>query len=388
MSIHRNQWILAMLLIIAPFISGCWDYTEIDDQIIISGIAVDYDQESKGITLTAEITLPTFSGKESNFNSKIYQGKGQSMLDAIVDLASKAGRHLLWSHAKVLILSQEIMAQENLFIGVMDWIKRTREIRDTIWMLVAKEIFAGDILLKSNPQTQKIISAYLDGLFLAQKSETFLSVPFSKFIDDLESDSVCSALPTIRLEDSSNGILPLLEGTALFYRNKEVGWLDGKQTRILSLLMNHLKQAVFAPEPSGNQNLKGVSLKVDNCQTAIQPVLGPKGLVMKIRVKMDAQIGEIDGEQDVFKPDKIKKLIKADQNMIKAQIKDLLRLLQRNYQCDVTGFGNKVAAKYPKLWKEIKNRWRNEYAAIPADIRFKLTIFGSQDSMKETKVGP
>lgn len=374
------------LLIITVFITGCWDYKEIDDEIIISGVAVDYDQESKGVTLTAEITLPT-SGKESNFNSKIYQGKGPSTLDATVDLASKAGRRLLWSHAKVLILSKEIIAQEKLFIGIMDWIKRTREIRDTVWLLVTEEEFSGDILLKSNPQTQKIISAYLDGLFLTRKSETFLSVPFSKFINDLQSEIVCTVLPTVRLEDSSNGILPFLEGTALFYRTHEVGWLDGEQTRILSLLMNTLKQAVFAPEPSGNQKVKGVSLQMDNCQTAIKPVIGPKGLVMEIRVKMNAEIGEVDGEQDIFKPEKIKKLVKAEQNMITAQINDLLRLLQRDYQCDVIGLGNKVEAKYPKLWKKIKNRWRNEFAEIPADIRLKLTISGSQESMKETKVG-
>ena len=386
MTIKENRLILA-LLILAPLISGCWDYKEIDDQIIISGVAVDYDRRSKGITLTAEITLPTSSGKESNFNSKIYKGKGRSMLDAIVDLASKAGRRLLWSDAKVLIISKEIIGREKLFIGIMDWIKRTHEIRDTVWLVVAQEKFAGEILQKSNPQTQKIISAYLDALFLARKSETFLSVPFSKFINDLESEIVCTALPTVRLEDSSNGILPLLEGTALFYRTQEVGWLDGKQTRILSLLMNHLKQAVFAPEPSTNQKVKGVTLKMNDCQTAIKAALSSKGLVMEIRVKMDTEIGEIDGEQDVFKPDKIKKLIKADQNMITAQIKDLLQLLQRDYRCDVTGLGNKVGAKYPKLWKKIKNRWRNEFAEIPADVRLKLTISGSQESMKETKVG-
>jgi germination protein, Ger(x)C family len=388
MKIKANSLKLAALLLIAVFICGCWDYKEIDDLIIISGAAVDYDRESKGITLTAEIALPTSSGKESNFNSRIYQGKGRSVLEAIVDLRSKAGRKLLWSHAKVLIFSEELMDREKLFIGIMDWIKRTHEIRDTVWLLVSREETAGEIFLKSTPQTQKITSAYLDGLLLARKSETFLSVPFSKFINDLQSESVCSALPTVRLEDSSNGTLPFLEGTAIFTRTKESGWLDGKRTRILLLLMNQLKQAVFAPQPSDNEKVKGVSLTMEQCQTVIEPVLGQKGLGMVIRVKMEAEIGEIDGEQDVFAPDKIKKLTQGAQNMITAQINELLQLLQKGYRCDALGLGNKVAIKYPKLWKKMKNRWRNEFAGIPADIHLKLTFSGSQESMKVTKVGP
>jgi spore germination protein KC len=388
MTLKKNKFILVALLIMSTFITGCWDYKELDDQIIIFGTAIDYNQENKGIILTAEITLPTSSGKESNFSSKIYQGKGQNLMDAIVDLQSKAGRRLLWSHSKVLILSEDIIGQEKLFVGIMDWIKRAHEIRDTVWLLTTHEKTAAEILQKSNPQTQKIISAYLDGLFLAGKSETFLDVHYSKFIKDLQSATVCAALPTIRLEDSPNGILPLLDGTALYYRTKEVGWLDGKRTRVLLLLMNQLKQAVFVPEPSDNHKVNGVSLKMDYCQTDIKPILGPKGLVMEIDIKMEAQIGEIDGEQDVFTPDKIKKLIKGAQSEITAQINELLQLLQKDYQCDVLGFGNKVEAKHPKFWKKIKNRWPNEYAQIPTAIHLKLSIFGSQESKEVTKVGP
>ncbi len=387
MPIKMNNFILILLLMMTVFITGCWDYKEIEDQIIISGVAADYDQENKGILLTAEITLPTSSGKESNFSSKTYQGKGRSVLDAIVDLRSKAGRKLLWSHMKVLILSKDFMNQRKLFIGILDWIKRNHEVRDTIWLVVSKEKTAGEIFLKSNPQTQKIISAYLDGLLSPQKSETFLSVPFSKFIGDLQSLSKCAALPMVGLEDSSTGTLPLLEGTALFKETNQIGRLDGKQTETLLMLMNQLKQAVFAPEPSYVKKVKGVSLQMENCQTAIKPVIGPKGLIMMIHIKMEAEIGEVDGDQDVFKTNKMKELVQAWQGIIEGRIKEFLPALQKEYQCDAIGFGNKVEAKLPNLWKKIKNRWLTEYAKTPIKIRLKLTVPGSQESMKVTKVG-
>lgn len=387
MKIKINRFIPVLILTILVFIAGCWDYKEIDGQIIISGAAIDYDQENKEILLTAEIALPTSAGKESAFNSKIYQGKGQNILEAIVDLRSKAGRNLLWSHSKVLILSKEFMKKEKIFIGVMDWIKRNREMRDTVWLILSKEKTAGEILLKSNAQTEKIISYYLEYLFLTTKSETFLNVPYSKFIDDLQSVSGSVALPTVSLEDSGNGKLPFINGTAIINRTKPIGWLDGKQTRILLLLKNELKQAVFVPEPSAKEKVRAVSLKMTNCQTSIKPVLRQKGLIMEIQVKMEAEIGEIDGEQDIFKPDKIKKLAKGAQSMITDQINQLLQLLKESYQSDVIGFGNKVEAKYPKLWRKMENNWRNEYAKIASEIHLKLTISGSAQSMKVTKVG-
>jgi spore germination protein KC len=388
MIIKTNRFIPVFICLTLTLFSGCWDYREIDDQIIVMGTAVDYDQESQGISLTVEITLPTSSGKESNFSSKIYQSKGRNIIDAIVGMQTKAGRQLLWSHAKVIIFSTELLQQEKLLIGTVDWIKRNRKIRDTIWLLLSKEKTAAEILLKSNPQTQRIVSQYLDFLFLGRKAETFPSVPYWQFSNDLRSVSACTILPIVSLESSKNGILPFLNGTAVLDRTKVTCLLDGQQTRILLLLMNKLNQAVFTPEPSINRKLQTVSLTIVKCQAAIEPVIEQQGLQMSIHVKIAAQISEIDGTGDVFQPAGLEKLIKAAKSLIKVKINNLLKLLKENCRSDVFGFGNKVEANYPKLWSKLKNNWRNEYAKIPVAIHLQLQIVGSEQSMKATKVGP
>jgi spore germination protein KC len=387
MIIKTNRFIPVFICLTLTLFSGCWDYREIDDQIIVMGTAVDYDRKSQGISLTVEITLPTSSGKESNFSSKIYQSKGRNIIDAIVGMQTKAGRQLLWSHAKVIIFSTELLQQEKLLIGTMDWIKRNRKIRDTIWLLLSKEKTAAEILLKSNPQTQRIVSQYLDFLFLGRKAETFPSVPYWQFSNDLRSVSACTILPIVSLESSKNGILPFLNGTAVLDRTKVTCLLDGQQTRILLLLMNKLGQAVFTPELSANRKLQTVSLTTVKCQAEIKPVLQQQGLQMSIHVKIAAQISEIDGTGDVFQPTGLEKLIKATKSLIKVKINNLLKLLKENCRSDVFGFGNKVEANYPKLWSKLKNNWRNEYAKIPVAIHLQLQIVGSEQSMKVTKVG-
>ncbi len=385
----RTRGILRLLtvLLAAALCAGCWDYKEIDDQVIIAGTAIDYDPGSRGILLTTEIALPTSSEKESSFESKIYQGRGQNILDAAVDLRAKAGRRLLWSHSKVLILSRELMAERDLFIGILDWVKRNHQMRDTSWLLLSKERSAAAILQQAAPQTEKITSYYLDHFFAMPQSEIFLSMTYSKFIANLQSEGGCTALPTARLANFSNGVLPFVDGTALFLKTRPVGWLDGRQTRTLSLLLNKLGQAVLAPEPSEKQKLQTVSLKVSHCQTAIEPAFRRKKLIMTIRVKMTAAIGEIDGAKDVFQPEKIKKVAAGAESVITARIHKLLELLQGNYRCDILGFGNQVAVKYPRLWLRLKRDWPNEFAKLPAVIRVKVDIDGSEQSMKETQEG-
>ncbi|TCL76379.1 Ger(x)C family germination protein [Hydrogenispora ethanolica] len=385
--IKTTGLILAMILAIPALLGGCWDYREIDDQIIISGAAVDYDRESRGISLTVEIALPTASDKESSFTSKIYQAKGQNIPEAIVALHSKAGRRLLWSHSKILILGAGIMENERLFIGTMDWVKRNGETRETMWMVFSEEKTAGEILQRAEPQTEKIISYYLDRLFLAAEAETFISMPYSEVMYDLSSPSACIHLPAVRLEDSDGGKLPFINGTAVFRRTKVAGWLDGKQTRILALLLNKLNRVVFVLRPSGHSTLPQVSLRTSHCQTAIEPVLSQNTLRMKVRVKIEAQIAEIDGVKEVFKPAALKKLKEEAQRMIAAEIMELLNLLKEKYQSDVLGFGSQVENKYPQQWRRIRSHWESVYARIPAVVRVELNVTGSEQSMAETKEG-
>ncbi len=373
------------ILIIATFISGCWNYREIDDQIIIAGSAVDYDKESNQLLLTTEISLPT-SSKDKDFVSKVYQGKGRNIAEAIVDLRSKAGRNLLWSHSKVIIFGNELMQQQKLFIGTLDWIKRNQEMRDTLWLLSSAEKTAGEIFEKSQPQTQKITAFFLDYLFLTRKSESFVSIPFWKFITDLQSSSNASTLPLVGLINSpSTGTLPLIAGTEMFNATKTVNRLDDNQTKMLLLLTNNLNQAIFAPEQSKSKEFQTVSLKVTQSRTTIEPERLPHGLAMKIQVMMEAQIQEIDSETDIFKPDKLKKIQQGIATVIADKISAFVKTIQ-NDQCDVIGLGNKVAIKYPELWNSMKKRWGLEFAKIPAKVHVELLITGSEQSMGATKV--
>ncbi len=381
-------FILVVLFILLMLATGCWDYREISEEIIIAGAAFDYDEKNDGLVLTVEITLPKSSEKGSTFNSQVYSSEGKNVTDAVNKLTSKAGHKLLWSHSKVIILSTELIERENLFIGIMDWVKRDLETRDYAWMLLSKEKTAGEIFLKANPQTESIISYYLDHVFLTIKSnEAYMSIPYWKFMYSLQSEGFYAVLPTVRLEESARSVLPLVNGTEIISRNKTVCWLDGNQTKILLLLTDKLHDVNFIVEQAYNEKYQTVSLRVLDSKSSIKPVLSEKGLVMDISVQMEAYISEIDGSKDVFNEERIKNLEKEAEAAAAGEIKELVSLLKEKYKVDAIGFGDKVENKYPEFWNKIKNDWENEFEKALCSIRINLEITGSDQSMKITKAG-
>jgi hypothetical protein len=85
-----------------------------------------------------------------------------------------------------------------------------------MWLLLSEEETAYDIFLKAAPQTEKIVSSYLDQLFFTSKDNyNYIRTPFWLYMENINSPSGCSALPTIKTEKSSTGNIPLLYGTEL-----------------------------------------------------------------------------------------------------------------------------------------------------------------------------
>lgn len=381
------------LLIIICFIvittNSCWDYKEIADEIIVAGAAIDYDIENDGILLTIEVILPVVGAdKDSNLKSLIYQCSGKNMVDASKNIVTKVGHHLLWSHNKIIIFSKKLMERENLFNGTMDWIKRARATRPNMWLLLSEEETAGEIFLESVPQTEKIVSTYLDQLFLTSKDNyNYIRTPFWRYMEDINSPSASATLPTIEINKSNTGNIPLLYGTELIRKNKPEGRLNAEQTKIYLLIMNRLQNANFIFQHPNNKAAQNVTLKIFNNKAEITPIVSAGELKMKVKVESEAIVQEIDGEQRIFTQNNIMELQKEAEKSIIEEINNLISLCQKQYGVDIFGLGNKVEYKYAKFWKGVKNDWISEFVKAVPEIQLDLKITGSDQSMEVPEEG-
>jgi len=83
------------------FLSGCWNYREIDEMAIVVGVAVD-----KGINKNYLVTMEIVElrgGTETQLLTKIISLEGNSMFEAIRSIISYIGKKLTGVMQKLLL---------------------------------------------------------------------------------------------------------------------------------------------------------------------------------------------------------------------------------------------------------------------------------------------
>jgi spore germination protein KC len=103
-----RKWLLLTIVILLNgiFISGCWNYREVEKLAIVAGVAIDKG-ENNPYKITFEI-LQVSGGKEAKTVSKIISMEGRTIFDAVRNAISLSGKKLYWSHTKIVVISKDI----------------------------------------------------------------------------------------------------------------------------------------------------------------------------------------------------------------------------------------------------------------------------------------
>ncbi|SHJ64049.1 Ger(x)C family spore germination protein [Tepidibacter formicigenes] len=376
--------ILVFTILICLFIlTGCWNYREISDVNIINGVAVDKYKEKEKYILSVEIIKPK-AGQEFKMDADVISEKGDTLFDAARTMITHSAKRGYWSHAKVFIISEEI-AKEGI-VNVIDYINRDAEVRADIWLLVSKEKTAKEIL-EGKTKLHATISAHLEDKLKNEKSTSkFKAVELHQFLNDLSSEGISAVLPVTYMVTKKEDIVPEIYGSAVFKKDKMVGYIDGIETRSMLLIKDELKGGVFVVEDVGEKSTD-VSLEIFKAKTKVKPILKDGNIVMRIDSEIDVGIGEIMGDEDLISEKGREKLKKQAELVIEKQMKDVIRKAQKEYESDIFGFGNVVYREMPNEWKKVKCSWSQIFKNLDTQINVKLNIKGSALTSKPIKIG-
>ena len=113
-------------LLIIPLIfllTGCWNYRELNQLAITTGIAVDKENDNYKITIMIANSKKSSSSDGSiTPSAAVYDGTGQTIYEAFKDTSLSVSKQIYLSHIDVLVLSEEV-AKNNL-TDVIDLIKK------------------------------------------------------------------------------------------------------------------------------------------------------------------------------------------------------------------------------------------------------------------------
>lgn len=372
----------AIIMCLSAMLTGCWNYREIEQLAIIAGVAIDKNEEGQ-IKLTLEVVNISTDGQTA-FEPVYVEISGESFFDASRRGITLQGKRLYWSHAKVVIVSEEI-AREDI-IKYLDFLFRDAEAREDIWLLISQEKTAAEII-KAKGQAKPIISFEIDDTMRSQRSVSrFPFIELYEFFDRYFYKNVDNVLPLVRLNQQENEVTAQVEGSAIIKGNKMIGFLDEEHTKRMLWLRDEVKGGlVVINSVEGTED--DVTLEIYKSKTKLTPQVEEDQLKMKVEIELDASIGEILGHGDYINGEGKKRFVEFAQKYIKKQIEETYITARDQYESDIFGFGRRFEMKLPQVWNQIKDEWEQWYAELELDVTVKLKIRGSATTRTPLRPG-
>jgi spore germination protein KC len=163
----------------------------------------------------------------------------------------------------------------------------------------------------------------------------------------------------------------LFDGLAVFDKDKLIGWLNEKQGRTYNAVTNKVKSTV-------------VNISCPKEGKAVLQLLKSKAKVkgkvkngkpeIDIEFQREYNVGEIECNIDLTKPETIDKLQKIEEQRATKMFEQSIKQVQEEFEVDIFGFGEAVHRADPKAWKKLSKNWDKEFEELPVNIKVEAKI--------------
>lgn len=352
------------------FITGCWDYREVDKIPIVVGMAVDMDNEGRHV-ITAEIVDLEQSGKESSLKSKFIEASGESLFEAIRNAIKYDSGRLYFGHMEAVIISKR--AAENGVAGIVDFLTRDVEPRLNIDLFVSKGKTAAEILTAESI-TYEIRSFEIQQMNKGQKqlSKSF-EMRIVEFVNLIQNEGFYPVMPCVHTDMTAGQKTQSMGGTAIFRKDKLIGFLSDDETFYFCFVTDRVEGGIITLENAEDPLRKDTSLEILNSTTSIKPVLSDGKISIDIEIKTSTSLAEHGATVHSQLEGAIMHKREAE-NLIKKNISALIARVQKDYGTDIFGFGDSVHKEMPDVWKKVKKDWNDIFREITVNVQPEVEI--------------
>lgn len=368
--------LIVIILINTLTLSACWNYKEIADLNIITGMSIDIDKTTGTYLITLEIFQP-IQGEATQASSKIIESEGDSLFDGLRNSIQLSGSKNYWGTLQVLILSKDI--NKEYLRSIIDDINRNHELREDMIILVSKDETASKIIYKAHKINEAEISADIVEAFKNQEHVSLYPVTtVYKFTQDLFAEGTSPIVPTIEIVIQEGISMFKVTGSVAFKGDEQVGFLNDDETKWVLAVKDELKGGTIVVENLVNGNKCKSTLKILKSKTKVKPVYKNNDLTMNINVELDAVIIELSGKEDFTKKEN-RLLLQADaEKLIQQRIISVIEKVQTDFESDIFGFSGIIARESPDKWeKYIKANWDDVFKSLNTNVEVKVTIKNS-----------
>ncbi|MEC1396610.1 Ger(x)C family spore germination protein [Peribacillus simplex] len=371
---HLMKCVLLLLGICGatPFLSGCWDRTEITDLAIVTAAAIDKKGNNQ-IELSIQVFIPSSISSGGGQGGTSQEGGGVTTLvrheigsnisDALSKLQSKLPRKVFWGHCKVFVFGEKL-AKEGIQ-EQLDFLLRHPQPREKANVYVSKG--KAKPILESLPPLENY-----SGEVLRELSDLHIGmlVTLQDLDEMLTGKPQAAALPVVKILPPAKGQkklqgIPYIVGTAVLKKDKMTGTMTEKETRGLLWLRDEIESYTVTFQPKG---VKGeISLNPVTAQVKKIPLIRNNKWKIMVKVNTEGAVIQNGTNLDLSSPKSLKAAEQAYQKDIKKRL-EMAFLHTQQKKADILGLGKDFYRKYPKQFNQIESHWDEIFAEMEVEI--------------------
>ena len=141
-----------LLLLIIPvlLLTGCYNYNELNELALCTGMAIDYEDDKYVVTyMIARSEQTNQDNNTSTASTTTYEGKGKNISEAIQEINRICPKKTYIGHLNVIVISEDL-AKKGLQ-NMLDYLLREPESRKTFFLILARNVKASDTLKILSP---------------------------------------------------------------------------------------------------------------------------------------------------------------------------------------------------------------------------------------------
>lgn len=344
---------LVLIIFVFFLTTGCYDYAELNDMAIVSGISIDYQEEEFNVGF--EI-LNTKNKEDTQEKEKVYlaQGNGKSIAEAFSDVALEIAKTPYLAHLKTLIIDEE--TAKNHLEEIIDFLIRDNHIRNIFYLVMAKDVPAFEILDHTdvnNPIVSTAISKLIESTSYTSNIASDLN--FEKFVMNIIDPRKDTYITTIEIQNDILKLGPL----AIFKKYNFQTFLTEKESAMFNLMNGSSNEMYFKIECPNNSNQFIILSTFKSSESSMEIEENNVTISTEIETKIIENHCEMD-----FKG--IETYEKLQNNLEEILQKEMQEVVEKSllYDSDILKIGETYYQKYKKEIDFTKLNYKYEATAI------------------------
>lgn len=364
---------IILMLTSIIILTGCWNYRELNDYAIATGMAIDYEDGEYEVSLL----FANGSNKEDEDTQvTVRSEKGKTIYEAIKNISLSMPKEIYISHLSVIVFSED-MAKNGLR-PALDFLLRDPQSHQNFYLIVAKDTKAKDTLTILTPladyPSQNItanikITEKLQGRITNASFNNFVSKILQKGSNPISNSIIIVGNETegTKKEEQENSVASAytkLDTLGLFKNDKLVGWTTMDESIGINMLLGDV-EILYLNLPCNNDNLviTSTSYKVKN---------NIEKEKITVNINASGMINEVGCSVNLEDPKNIQKYEQKAEEKMKEYINMAIDKA-KSLKTDIFGYGNMIYKKYPNYFNSIDN-WDEVFSNLKIDINVQFTL--------------